>query len=136
MDDSKDARFTPDFGWDEFAGGLAGGGSALVCIDDARVELATMLVLQELDVSVDLAGDLETALRWVRQARYDLIVSGGGGVAVAPLALRLRHAAPHSRVIVLADERQPADGLAELRVEVMRPPLDVNALMRVLRPAA
>ena len=131
--DTKDTRDALNFGWDEFTGGLASGGAALVYVADRRVELATMLVLQELDVSVDLAGDLDTVLRWARQARYDLIVGGGGGVAVAPLALRLRHAAPRSRIIVLANESQPAEGLAEVDVEVMHPPLDVNALMRGLR---
>ena len=114
---------------------MASSGSALICIRDRRIELATMLVLQELDISVDIAGDLETAVGWMQQARYDVVVCGGGTVAPS-LALRLRYAAPRARIVILADGDSPPDELAELGVEVIRPPLDVNALMRGLGPAA
>ncbi len=122
-------------GWDNASGGMASSGSALICIRDQRIELATMLVLQELDVSVDIAGDLETAVGWMQQARYDVVVCGGG-TAAPSLALRLRYAAPRARIVLLADRDSPPDELAELGVEVIRPPLDVNALMAGLRPAA
>ena len=126
---------TRDFGQED-GGGLAGGGSALVCVADPRVELAIMLVLQELDVSVDVVSDADTAIRWVRQARYDLVVAGGSGVAVAPLAVLLRHAGPLTRIILLTDDEDAAVGLDGLNVEVIVAPLDVNALMQGLSRAA
>ena len=114
--------------------GLSARGSALVCLADARVELATMLILQELGLSVDIMADPKSAIRWAKQARYELIVAGGAPIPLATLALTLRRAAPEPRIVLLADEWSPADDLDTLRVEVLRPPLDVNALMRGLAP--
>lgn len=114
--------------------GLSARGSALVCLTDPRAELATMLILQELGLSVDLATDPESAIGWARQARYELIIVGGAAVPLRTVALRLRHAAPDSRIVVLADDREPPDGLAPLDIEVLQPPLDVNALMRGFAP--
>ena len=94
-----------------------------------------MLVLQELGLSVDLAADAESAIAWVAQARYALVVIGGCRHA-AQVALRLRHAAPDARIVVLADADDPVDDLDHLEVRVLRPPLDVNALMEGLRTAA
>jgi hypothetical protein len=116
--------------------GLSAHGSALVCLGDPRAELATMLILQELGLSVDLAADPESAIRWVRQARYELLVVGGADVPLRTVALRMRHASPEARIVLLADDREPPDGLAPLGIEVLRPPLDVNALMRGLGAAA
>ena len=144
MERSDAAHDAPRFGR-----GLSAHGSALLCLSDPRAELATMLILQELGLSVDLAADVESAIRWVRQARYQLLVVGGTrapldaplGVPLGVIALCLRHAAPDARIVVLADEWEPPDGLAPLDIallgiEVLRPPLDVNALMRGLWPAA
>ena len=94
-----------------------------------------MLILQELGLTVDLAADVESAVDWVGQARYDLIVVAGAIPHLATVALRLRHAAPRARIVLLADTEQPPDGLEHLRVEVLRPPLDVNALMEHLGQA-
>lgn len=116
--------------------GLSSHGSALLCLSDPRAELATMLILQELGLSVDLAADAESAIRWVRQARYELLVVGGAGIPLRAVALRLRHASPEARIVLLADDRDAPDGLAPLGIDVLRPPLDVNALMRGLGAAA
>lgn len=115
--------------------GLTSHGCALLCIREQRAELATMLILQELGLTVDLAADVESAVDWVGQARYDLIVVAGAIPHLATVALRLRHAAPRARIVLLADTEQPPDGLEHLRVEVLRPPLDVNALMEHLGQA-
>ena len=116
--------------------GLSTCGSALVCLSDPRAELATMLILQELGLGVDLATDPESAIRWVRQARYELLVIGGADVPLRTVALRLRHASSDARIVVIGDERDPLEGLATLDIEVLQPPVDVNALMRGLWPAA
>ena len=116
--------------------GLSARGSALLCLGDPRAELATMLILQELGLSVDLAADPESAIRWVRQARYEMLVVGGAEIPLRTVALRLRHASPEARIVVLADDREAPDGLAPLGIEVLHPPLDVNALMLGLAPAA
>jgi hypothetical protein len=116
--------------------GLSTRGSALVCLSDPRAELATMLIIQEMGMSVDLAADAESAIGWVRQARYELLVVGGADLPLRTVALRLRHASPDARIVVLADDRDPPDGLAPLGIEVLRPPMDVNALMSGLWPSA
>ena len=122
-----------------FPRGLSAHGSALLCLTDPRAELATMLILQELGLGVDLITEVESAIRWAGRARYPLLVVGSACASIAePLdvvAQRLRRAAPSARIVVLADDREHADGLAALDVEVLRPPLDVNALMRGLWPA-
>jgi DNA-binding response OmpR family regulator len=116
-----------------------GHASALVIVDDERIALATVLVLQEMNFSVDVALDAIPAVKWARRARYEVIVCGPGGNEATSLALRLRNAAPRSRVVLLAG----ADGLPDdlydlegLRVEVVHPPLDVNQLMMRFWPAA
>lgn len=93
-----------------------------------------MLILQELGLSVDLMADPQSAIRWAKQARYEIIVAGGTPIPLATLALTLRRAAPEPRIVLLADEWSPADDLDALRVQVLRPPLDVNALMEGLAP--
>jgi len=109
-------------------------GSALVCLSDTRAELATVLILQELGMSVDLASDVESAINWVTRARYHLLVLGGTGIPAAQAALRLRRAAPAARIVVLTDDWEPPEGLTPADVEVLRPPVDVNAMMRSLWP--
>lgn len=135
MDQSVDARDARDaHDAPHSRRGLASGGTALLCVANRRAALAAMLVLQEIDLGVDVAPDLDTALRWARQARYDLIVAGGNGIAAA-LAARLRHAAPHGRLVILAGEAdvwEPLDAFARLDVELLPPPQDVNLLMRCL----
>ena len=130
--------------------GLSAHGSALVCLADARAELATVLILQELGLNVDVATDEESAIGWVRQARYGLLVIGGTRTPIGGVARRLRLAAPDARIVVLADDllfdnplhddSEPPPGLVPLDipldVEVLWPPLDVNTLMRGLARAA
>lgn len=108
-------------------------GSALVMVEDERSALAAVLILQEMGLAVDVATDHEAALSWVRLARYRVVVAGTKDGA-AELALRLRYAAPRAQVIMLASASSPADGLDELGVDVLRPPVNVNALIERLMP--
>ncbi|MEI6137183.1 MAG: hypothetical protein WCQ48_07195 [Chloroflexota bacterium] len=83
--------------------GLSARGAALVCLDDPRTEYATMLILQELGLSVDLAADPGSALRWARHARYEVLLVGGREARAQSLALSLRGASPDSQVVLLDD---------------------------------
>lgn len=116
--------------------GLSAQGSALVCAGDRRVGLAAMLILQELGLNVDLVPDPRAAMRWAERARYELIVAGGSPVPLPTLATHLRRAAPDARIVLLADDWSPAEDLGAIGVEVLGPPVDVNAMMRGLWPIA
>lgn len=94
--------------------GLSAHGCALVCLADPRAELAMVLILQELGLSVDVAADAASAIGWVQQARYQLLVVGGTHAPIGGVALRLRRAAPDARIVILADDHEPLDGLAPL----------------------
>lgn len=117
--------------------GLARRGSALVLAPEGRHARACVLVLQELDLAVDHVPDTVTALRWLRRARYDLVLCDAPPAGPATLGFRLRRAAPQARILMLATpDTALADDLAALGVEALAQPLDVNALMARLRPAA
>lgn len=110
--------------------------SALVLVTDPRAAVAATLVLQEMGYTVDLGSEPGYALRWLRRARYDVILAGGVGVAIPTFAARLREAAPDARILLMA-ERALMDGdLGALRVEVLQMPMDVNALVACFMPAA
>src|SRR5712691_7834404 len=76
-------------------------GRALVVMSDDRVALATVLVLQEMNLLVDVAIDGVAAVGWARRDEYELIVCGPDSSA-ADLALRFVDAAPLARVMLLA----------------------------------
>ncbi len=109
--------------------GLSARGSALVCVNEPRAALATVLILQELGIAVDLVEDASAALRWVERARYDVLVVAGDDAPA--LAEALRAAAPRARILLLRDE-PPPDLDSALRIEVIGPPADVNGVMRAL----
>jgi DNA-binding response OmpR family regulator len=113
-------------------------GSALVLVEDQRAALAAVLVLQEMGFSVDIAGQPEAALSWMRAARYDWVVCSGGGEhsRSAEFAMKLRYNAPQSRILVLGGFDTPPDGLGELGVQVMRAPVNVNMLVGCFAEAA
>lgn len=108
-------------------------GSALVLVEDQRAALAAVLIAQELGYSVDIAANPQAALSWIQLARYELIVCSGGEQSRSPeFILRLRYTAPHSRIVLLGGADGPADALAELGVDVLRGPVDVNRFMSTL----
>ena len=112
-------------------------GRALVVIGENRVALATVLVLQELNLSVDIALDAESAVTWSHRGAYDLIVCGPGGDGAADLAMRFRVSAPGARIFLLTDTEDADSELWMLGVELISPPLDVNTLVsRFWRTAA
>jgi CheY-like chemotaxis protein len=108
-------------------------GSALVLVEDQRAALAAVLIAQELGYSVDIAANPQAALSWIQLARYELIVCSGGEQSRSPeFILRLRYTAPHSRIVLLGGADGPIDALAELDVDVLRAPVDVNRFMTTL----
>jgi DNA-binding response OmpR family regulator len=109
---------------------------ALVVISEDRVALATVLVLQELDLAVDIAIDGPAAVVWARRAGYELIVCGPGGHEATDLALAFRVAAPDARIVLLTAPGSLTDALDAFAIEVIRPPLDVNTLVHRLWAAA
>ncbi len=111
-------------------------GSALVLVEDARISRATVLVLQEMDFSVDVANDAGLAERWAGAARYEVIVCGGDPNTSPVVAARLRRASLRTRIVVLARPGLPVRALNMLGVEIIRPPIDVNSLVDRFMPAA
>jgi len=97
--------------------------------------LASVLILQEMGLTVDIAADRDAALAWVRMARYAAVICGGNDATqLTDFALKVRAASPYTQIFVVA---QVAPGpLAALGVELLRPPLNVNALVDRLRPLA
>lgn len=102
---------------------------ALVVIADDRVALATVLVLQEMNLAVDIAMDGDAAVAWARRNEYDVIVCGPDGDAAIDLALRFRMEAPDAKVYLLTAPGDEMTALWILGVELIAPPLDVNTLM-------
>jgi hypothetical protein len=110
-------------------------GRALVVMSDDRVALATVLVLQEMDLRVDVAIDGSAAVGWAGRDEYEVIVCGPDGSA-ADLALRFVEAAPGARVMLLGGAEDSEWELGALGVDVIRPPLNVNTLVSRFWPAA
>ena len=100
------------------APGCSRGGSALVVLDDQRAALATVLVLQEMGLTVDVA-----------------ICDGADEPQSRDFLIRLHRAAPRTRVLWLAPPDVEPDGLEEIGVELLRGPFDVNRLVERLRPS-
>ncbi len=116
---------------------MSGYGSALVALDDERAMFATTLVMQEMGLTVDLAGDLESALQWVEAADYAVLVcSGRADTPVLEFALRARYLSRDTRLFVFAERGFDATGLEAVGAEVLRAPVDVNALVSRLWPTA
>jgi hypothetical protein len=103
--------------------------SGLVIMSEPRPAVATTLILQEMGLSVDLGAEPDYALRWLRQARYDVIVAGGPGVGVLNFAASLRDVAPRSRILVVPEPGMRPEDAARIHVEMLAPPVDVNQLV-------
>jgi DNA-binding response OmpR family regulator len=102
-------------------------------VDDDRAALATVLVLQEMGLSVDVAGDPDAALSWARMASYEVVVCGGSrGVAWDEIARRLHSSVPKARIIVLTGHSNPLTELTDAGIDVLRPPINVNRLVERL----
>ena len=110
------------------SGGLAAR-TALVVVSEPRAAVASTLVLQEMGYTVDLGSEPAYALRWLRRARYDVVLAGGAGVATTEFAASLRDAAPDSRILLLAERALAEGDLGALRIEVLQLPTDVNSLV-------
>lgn len=111
-------------------------GSALVAIEDEHVTLATVLVLQEMGLAVDIVVDRQRSVEWAAKAGYDYVVCGGEDEAeVTDYAIRMRHSVPQTRVIMIAGPDFDQTNLESIGVEVLSSPVDVNALVDRLWPA-
>lgn len=112
-------------------------GSALVALDDERAALATVLVLQEMGLAVDIAVDRDRSVEWARQAGYSYVVCGGEDdeAGVKDFAAKMRFAVPQTRVLLLAGSDFDSSGLEAIGVEVLPSPVEVNSLVERLWPA-
>ncbi|HJM88725.1 MAG TPA: hypothetical protein QF624_03745 [Dehalococcoidia bacterium] len=111
-------------------------GSALVAIDDERAALATVLVLQEMGLVVDIVVDRERSVDWAVKANYSYVFCGGDDSSdVTDYAIRMRLAVPGTHVIALAGPGFDHSELDAAGVEVMPSPIDVNVLVDRLWPA-
>ena len=116
---------------------MSGYGSALVVLDDERAMFATTLVLQEMGLTVDLATDLDSALQWVGAADYAVVVCPGrADSSVLEFGKHVRYLARETRVFVFAERGFDDSGLRDIGAEVFPAPVDVNALVSRLWPAA
>jgi hypothetical protein len=52
-------------------------GSALVAIEDEHAALATVLVLQEIGLVVDIVVDRDRSVEWAAKANYSYLICGG-----------------------------------------------------------
>ena len=116
--------------------GFSSTGSALVALADQRAALAAVLVLQEMGLTVDIASDRDAALAWVRMARYAAVLCDGDSPeGVTDFALKVRAASPSTQIILLA-HFGAHETLDEPGVHIMKPPVNVNALVAHLRTLA
>lgn len=107
--------------------GLARRGSALLILSEARATRTLTYLLEEFDYTVDAGVSASEALEWLDRARYNLVVAGGPEAAVPGYARALRRAAPGSRILLLAADVSVATAEA-IRVELIPPPYEVNAI--------
>ncbi len=107
--------------------GLARRGSALLIVSEPRAARATAYLLEEFDYNVDAGVSASEALDWLDRVYYDLIVAGGPEAAVPGYARALRRAAPGSRILLLAPP-EAVPGAEAMRVELLPPPYEVNAI--------
>ena len=92
-----------------------------------------MLVLQEMGLTVDIAADRDAALAWIRMARYAAVICGGDSPErLTDFALKVKAASPYTQITVLA-HFGAHETLEELDVQVLKPPVNVNALVDRLR---
>ena len=106
---------------------LARRGSALLVVSERRAARAVAYLLQEFDYTVDFGMSASEALDWLERARYVLIVAGGPEAAVPGYARALRRAAPSARILLLAST-EAVPSAAAIRVELLPPPYEVNAI--------
>ena len=111
-------------------------GSALVAVEDERAALASVLVLQEMGFSVDIARDHAAALAWAGRATYAVVICGTGDAQRSTqFAIRIRFCAPQTRVLLLTDPAVAPEALDEIGIELLAAPIDVNMLVERLWPA-
>ena len=90
-------------------------------LDDQRSALSTVLVLQEMGLTVDVAADRDAAVAWARMARYAVIVRGGASVEqLVEFALKVRATSPFTQILLLGHFGAMPE-LAALDVHVLRP---------------
>ena len=91
--------------------------SALLVDPEPQVSRALCAVLSTEEWNVVYAPGNQSALKLVEARPFDLIVTGTGttGKEDIDLLRRIRRVRPHVRLIILTDERTPADVIAAIR---------------------
>jgi len=91
--------------------------SALLVDPEPQVSRALCAVLSTEEWNVVYAPGNPSALKLVEARPFDLIVTGTGTTGKEDIELlrRIRRVRPHVRLIILTDERTPADVIAAIR---------------------
>jgi len=91
--------------------------SALLVDPEPQVSRALCAVLSTEEWNVVYAPGNPSALKLVEARPFDLIVTGTGTTGKEDIELlrRIRRGRPHVRLIILTDERTPADVIAAIR---------------------
>lgn len=114
--------------------------SALIVDPEPQVSRALCAVLSPEEWNIEYATGHRSALKLVEARPFDLIVTGTetSGKEDLDLLRRIRRVRPHVRLIILTDERTPADVIAAIRERAFSyfsKPFSTDSLADIVRSA-
>lgn len=114
--------------------------SALIVDPEPQVSRALCAVLSPEEWSIEYAAGNRSALKLVEARPFDLIVTGTEttGKEDIDLLRKIRKVRPHIRLIILTDERTPADVITAIRERAFSyfsKPFSTDSLAEIVRHA-
>lgn len=114
--------------------------SALIVAPEPQVSRALCAVLSPEEWNIEYAAGNRSALKLVEARPFDLIVTGTEttGKEDIDLLRKIRRVRPHVRLIILTDERTPADVIAAIRERAFSyfsKPFSTSSLAEIVRCA-